>query len=102
MAWSEGESGNPKGRPTHVKPWKEAIVRAIKRREDDDPKALDKLADQLLAKVAEGDVSAIKELGDRLDGKVAQAIIGGTDDDPPIRISRIELVAVKPNDGSTG
>jgi hypothetical protein len=31
---------------------------------------------------------------ERLDGKVAQAIIGGDDDDPPLRIARIELVSL--------
>jgi hypothetical protein len=76
MAWEDGQTGNPEGRPKHVKPWKEAIVRAIKRREDKDPHALDKLADKLLGQVEQGDVQAIRELGDRLDGKVAQAIVG--------------------------
>jgi hypothetical protein len=85
MPWEEGKSGNPEGRPKYVKPWKEAIQRAIKRREDSDPHALDKLADKLLTKVEEGDVSAIKELGDRLDGKVPQAI-GGADDLPPVSV----------------
>lgn len=31
---------------------------------------------------------------ERLDGKVAQAIIGGDEDDPPLRIARIELVSL--------
>lgn len=34
------------------------------------------LAERLLDKAAEGDVSALKELGDRLDGKVPQALTG--------------------------
>lgn len=38
--------------------------------------ALDDLAEKLLTKVDEGDVSAIKELGDRIEGKVPQAIVG--------------------------
>jgi hypothetical protein len=93
MAWTEGASGNPEGRPKHVKPWKEAILRAIKRREESDPHALDKLADKLLDKVGEGDVSAIKEFGDRLDGKVPQGI-GGSDELPALSvITAIEIVA---------
>jgi hypothetical protein len=76
MAWEPGQSGNPGGRPLRDKIWREAIDRAIKRREQDDPQALEKLADSLLRKVAEGDVSAIKEFGDRLDGKVTQTIGG--------------------------
>jgi hypothetical protein len=67
-----------------AKLWRDAIQRAIKRREDADPLALEKLADRLLAKVAEGDVSAIKEFGDRLDGKVAQPT-GGDEELGPIK-----------------
>ncbi len=81
MTFAPGQSGNPGGRPKRDKLWKDAIIRAIKRREQDDPQALEKLADQFIKKVAEGDVSAIKEFGDRLDGKVAQAIIGDDDAD---------------------
>ena len=73
-----------KGR-TNAKPWKDAILRATKRREDKDPLALEKLADKLLKKVDQGDIAAIKEYGDRMDGKVPQAIIGGDKDDPAIQ-----------------
>ena len=51
-----------------AKPWAEAIDRAIKR----DRPALDRLAQVLIAKAMEGDMSAFKELGDRLDGKPKQ------------------------------
>lgn len=57
---------------TNPKPWRDAILRAIKRREDKDPKALEKLADKLLSEAGQGDIGAIKELGDRLDGKPKQ------------------------------
>jgi len=76
MTWEAGQSGNPGGRPKRDKIWREAIDRAIKRREQADPLALEKLADKLLVKVAEGDVAAMKEFGDRVDGKVPQAIVG--------------------------
>lgn len=98
MPFAPGQSGNPAGRPKRAKLWQEAIQRAIKRREQDDPQALEKLADKLLSKVAEGDVAAIKEFGDRLDGKVAQAIIGGDEDDAPVRIQTIERIIVKAPD----
>jgi hypothetical protein len=94
MAWQPGQSGNPNGAPKRAKLWKDAIIRAIKRREEADPQALEKLADKLIAQVELGDVGAIKEFGDRVDGKVAQALIGGDDDDAPIKtVTRIELVA---------
>ena len=84
MAWQQGQSGNPNGAPKRAKIWRDAINRAIKRREQDDPQALEKLADKLLVAVDAGDVSAIKEFGDRIDGKVAQAI-GGDDELGPIK-----------------
>lgn len=82
MPFAPGQSGNPGGRPKRDKLWRDAIIRAVKRREQDDPQALEKLADSLLRKVADGDVPAIKELGDRMDGKVAQAIVGDEEHDP--------------------
>lgn len=86
MPFAPGQSGNPNGRPKRAKLWQEAIQRAIKRREESDPQALEKLADRLLKKVEEGDVAAIKEFGDRIDGKVAQALIGGDEGDEPIKM----------------
>jgi hypothetical protein len=86
MPWAPGQSGNPAGPPKRAKLWREAIDRAIKRREQDDPQALEKLADAFLKKVAEGDVGAIKEFGDRLDGKVTQPI-GGDEESGPITLS---------------
>lgn len=71
------QPGNQEARKGHqARPWKDAINRAIKRREADDPQALEKLADRLLKKVGDGDIAAIKELGDRLDGKAEQPITG--------------------------
>lgn len=81
MPWQPGQSGNPEGSKRR-KIWQDAINRAIKRREESDPLAMEKLADRLLAKVDEGDVTAMKEFGDRVDGKVAQAIIGDDEADP--------------------
>lgn len=57
------------------KRWTDAIDRAInKRSRVSGLEALDELAEKLLVKVDEGDVSALKELGDRLEGKPPQAI----------------------------
>jgi hypothetical protein len=82
MPFAPGQSGNPNGRPKRDKIWREAIIRALKRREQDDPQALERLANSFIRKVEEGDVSAIKEFGDRLDGKPAQAVIGDDSEDP--------------------
>lgn len=84
MAWQQGQSGNPNGAPKRAKIWRDAINRAIKRREQEDPQALEKLADKLLKAIDAGDIGAMKEFGDRIDGKVAQAI-GGDDELGPIK-----------------
>jgi hypothetical protein len=102
MTFAPGQSGNPGGRPKRDKIWKDAIIRAIKRREDTDPHALEKLADKLLAGVDAGDVAAMKEFGDRVDGKVAQAIVGGDDDDAPVRLETIRRIIVDPGHSDGG
>ena len=87
MPFAPGQSGNPGGRPKRAKIWREAIERAIKRREQADPQALEKLADKLLAQVEAGDVAAMKEFADRVDGKVPQGIVGGDEDHGPIQLT---------------
>lgn len=73
-----------------MKIWKEAIMLAIKQREDTDPLALRKLANKLLNNCDKGDINALKELGDRLDGKATQQITG--QDDKPLIPSTIEII----------
>ena len=53
--------------------WAEAIKRAIARRGPGLTEGLNKLADQFIDAVENGEVD-FKELGDRLDGKAAQAL----------------------------
>lgn len=79
-----------------AKVWRAAIMRALERRKPADERiqAIDELADKLLELVADGDLAALKEFGDRMDGKPAQAIIGGDEDDPPLKFQRIERVLV--------
>jgi hypothetical protein len=82
-----------------AKVWHGAIMRALERRKPTDERiaAIDELADKLLDLVAKGDLGALKEFGDRLDGKPAQAIIGGDDDDPPLKFQKVERVLVRAN-----
>lgn len=68
MAAPEGNKNATKNRP-----WAEAVNRALLA---DDGKKLRLLADKLIDRALEGDVSALKEVGDRIDGKPAQAIVG--------------------------
>lgn len=53
--------------------WANTIRRAVVQA---DPDRLRRIAEAMLDKAEEGDMSAIRELGDRLDGKVAQTIQG--------------------------
>lgn len=69
---------NPTGKNGHEKkPWSDAIRRALAKRELTGSGAdLNALAEKLIDKAAEGDMTALKELADRLDGKSVQQIAG--------------------------
>jgi hypothetical protein len=80
--------GAPAGNTNHTKGrlWRTAIERALEiRGAGDRMAALNELADKLLEKAGEGDMSALKELGDRLDGKSVQPV-AGADGEPPIKM----------------
>lgn len=84
---ADGKVGAPEGNTNSSKDnrlWRNTINRAIAQ---GDPNRLRKIADALLDKAAEGDISAIKELGDRLDGKTAQQIIMTGEDGGPVKQS---------------
>lgn len=75
MANAGAPLGNTNAKKT--KHWAAAIERALEKRGGGDKMAaLNDLAEKLLAKCDEADMTAIKELGDRLDGKAAQTIDG--------------------------
>lgn len=96
MPYLPGQSGNPGGRKKE-KPFRDALRIAIAAAtEDNNPRALRRIACSLLDRASEGDVAAIREVADRLDGKVAQGIIGGDDDDAPVQIQTIERIITKP------
>lgn len=78
------EPGNQEQRKGHKgKPFRDALRIAVNRAEGGDEKAIQRLADALVAQGLGGDVTALKEIADRLDGKVPQAI-GGSDELPPV------------------
>lgn len=85
-----------------AKVWRAAIQRALERRSQsrtDGIREIDALAEQLLTLVAAGDLGALKEFGDRMDGKPAQAIIGGDEDDPAVKVtSEIVIRSVSATD----
>ena len=68
--------------PKSDKLWRDAIMVAVKRQATDGKKTkkLALLADKLVTKALDGDITAMKEIGDRLDGKPAQSVeLGGRD-----------------------
>lgn len=87
---------NPRGQQRD-KPFRDALRMEIAAA-GEDHKALRRVARALIDKAADGDVPAIKEIADRLDGKPAQAIVGGDEDDAPVRLETIRRIIV----GSTG
>lgn len=80
--------GAPLGNKNNVKnkPFAEAIQRAIAQ---DDGKRLRAIAEALLTKAADGDISAIKELADRTDGKAIQQMQLSGDAESPLTINII-------------
>ncbi len=67
-------AGAPEGNQNSSKNnrlWAETIKRAVTQ---SDSERLRRIAEALLTKAEDGDMSAIKELGDRLDGKAQQTI----------------------------
>lgn len=94
MAGKPGRSGTNKGQD---RPWKDALLLAVKEATDDDDKTkLRKLAKKLVEKAMDGDVQALKEIGDRLDGKPRQEVEASGPDGAPL-ITRLEIVAANVN-----
>lgn len=82
MPFQKGQSGNPGGR-TKDKPFTDALRLAVNSAaKRGDKKKLRLLAEKLVARALEGDVTALKEVADRLDGKVPQGIHGPSEVDP--------------------
>lgn len=86
-----GKVGAPEGNTNSSRDnrlWRNTIIRAI---HQGDPERLRRIAEALLNKAAEGDVSALRELGDRLDGKATQQVQLTGEGGAPL-VTRIEIV----------
>lgn len=70
-----------------------ALKRALARNDG----SLNRIADELVNKAIDGEQWAVQMVADRLDGKAKQQVVGGDEDDNPLRfIARIERVVVDP------
>lgn len=88
MAFEKGQSGNPGGRPKES-----AEVKALAR--EHGPAAIAKLVELMNCGSPRTEVAAAQALLDRGYGKPAQAIIGGDDDDPAVKVlSEITIRAI--------
>lgn len=86
MEETNNKVGAPLGNKNSIKSnrlWAETIRRAVIQ---DDSQRLRQIAEALLIKASEGDMTAIKELGDRLDGKALQENKLTGDSDEPVII----------------
>jgi hypothetical protein len=92
-------AGRPPGAVNKDKPFRDALRMELAAA-GADHKALREIARNLIDVARHPDVQAlpaIREIADRLDGKPAQAIIGGEDDDPAVKmVHKIERVIVSP------
>jgi hypothetical protein len=99
MQFQPGQSGNPNGPPKRPKIFTQAILTALKRTDQNDVEAIQRIADRLVNHALTSefiDVMAIREIADRAEGKVTQPI-GGDDEAPAIKLlQRIERVIVDP------
>lgn len=94
MAERGGQLGNQNA--VKAKRWQLAIDAALETRSRaEGVEALERLAEKLLMKCEQGDVTALKELGDRMDGKPAQ-VITGENGDPLFQIGEIKVTVVDP------
>jgi hypothetical protein len=89
----------PKGAKSD-KLWRDAISLAVHRvcaGDESGRKNLAVLAEKLVNKAMEGDVSALKEIGDRMDGKPTQMTeVSGVGGDAIQMDSKIQIIHVKP------
>ena len=100
MVWQPGQSGNPAGGSTRVKPWRDALMRALKREQrlllsngklhpsiisvtDEsgscivpETQVLEVIADMTVQRALCGDHDATIEIGNRFDGRPAQSTEG--------------------------
>lgn len=95
MPFQPGNNEGAKSRK--AKPFRDALNLEIAAA-GEDQKAMRRVAAALLNQAYDGDMQAIKEIADRMDGKVPQAVVGGDDDDNPIKVLQVvERLLVRPD-----
>lgn len=70
------------------------LTDALKRELTQNPEEVKAIARKLIERAKEGDAWAQSLIYERCDGKVPQALIGGDDEDAPIKVEQILIRAV--------
>jgi hypothetical protein len=88
MAFKKGQSGNPGGRPKE-----DNDVKQLAREHSEE--ALQRLLTWMRSENPKASVAACQAVLDRAYGKPAQALIGGDENDPPLKIQQVKRVIVR-------
>jgi hypothetical protein len=93
VAFQPGQSGNPGGRSTKEKPYRDMLRKVLAEELAFDPKEpktkLEGVVRAHVAKAMTGDSPSLQHIADRLDGKVVQAIANDDESDAPFVIKVI-------------
>jgi hypothetical protein len=88
MAFKKGQSGNPGGRPKEDNDDKQLA-------REHSEEALQRLLTWMRSENPKASVAACQAVLDRAYGKPAQALIGGDENDPPLKIQQVKRVIVR-------
>jgi hypothetical protein len=89
-------AGAPEGNKNGAKK-NRLLTDALRRELTQNPEDVRAIARKLIESAKAGEAWAQSLIHERVDGKVPQALIGGEEDDPPIKVTRIELVGLSGN-----
>lgn len=88
--------GNQNGAKAKV--WTAAIERALAKRSALERKeAIEEIANALIDKCLDGDMTAIREFGDRMEGRPTQTVAGDPEN-PLTIINKVERAIIRPKD----
>jgi hypothetical protein len=87
-------AGAPEGNQNAAKS-KRLFNSALKRALTQKPERVEAIVEKLITLAEGGEQWAVKELIDRVDGKAPQPVVGGDDEDNPLRVEKIERVIVR-------